>query len=119
MNLNLTAFEECFWTIPFLKQLKQNFTNVKSSSFFCIYSYDFQRLWLDSEKAENIRKLAKDFLIATGNTEFNIGEGELRDVLFVYDETNESAFYNRRKIRLEFLDYEIKRLTEIMQKDVA
>lgn len=111
MNPNLTAFEEFFWTLPFLKQLKHDFWN-NPASFFCIYSASFAGLWQQPESKEQIKKMARDFLVAIGDTKHQVSKDF--DIIFeLIDEADSGNLpqEERREIRLQFLDHEIARLT--------
>ena len=118
MNPNLTAFEECFWTLPFLKQLKQEFEKSKHM-FLCNSSPAFADLWMDEGAQNSIRKMGQDFLnsnVMIPNTVPDIRYDLQLHHRMLFDST---CIYDYKEIRLKFLDHEIKRLTEIMQKEVA
>lgn len=118
MNPNLTPFEECFWTLDFLKKLKRDFNYDVKYSFFCAVSPAFYDLWNDPVGNERIREIAQNFLNTLENNVTELGETnnyQLSDRIIFQS----SERYTYREIRLKFLDHEIKRLTAIMQKDVA
>jgi hypothetical protein len=118
MHAHLTPFEECFWTLPFLKELKRNFEK-SVCEFLCNASSAFADLWMDEGAQNEIKKMAQDFLDSNVLIPNVIREAysdlEVRERMLF----NSSPVYGFREIRLKFLDYEIKRLTGIMQKEVA
>jgi len=94
-----TSFKR-LWTKTSLKRIRKEFV-LHYSGFICNASLEFSDLWNSGHRVEIIR-LAKEFVIPMGD------DGVGADGLLFGD----SYRRRRKEIRLEFLDHEIKRLSE-------
>lgn len=105
-----TSFKR-LWTKTSLKRIRTAFANSHISfsyGFLCLGSREFKSIW-NSHKNE-IRNISKDFLGEKDWERNNSFEKSFKcDTLFY---PGRGGSEGRKELRLEFLDHEIKRLSE-------
>ena len=97
----MSTFEET-WTKEFVESLLEEFTKQGEINYLCIASNRFKVLW--SHYSDDLSQLAERFI---QNTDNQLGSVFNYDILFSCEEIR-----SRRRIRIEFLKYEIERLSK-------
>lgn len=103
-------FEE-EWTLSFVRKLRRNFGKNKKKSYFCDVSPKFKKLWGNTKHRFKIVKLADKF---HKRREDEFGYVIVSSGYHVYGPDSLPLFWSpsgyQRRVRVAFLDHEIKRL---------
>lgn len=103
MNTNT----ESEWTIKNVRKIQKEFLSSKNNFLLCKSSNTFFKIYC--KECGKIKQLAGDFLNKRKNTKFYIGGL----CLFIQNEVMDKSM---RRIRLDFLSHEIKRLEKEEKK---
>lgn len=99
-----TSFKR-LWTMTSLKRIRKELQMDTQSTFLCVASLEFKAIWREYQK--EIKTLAESFIGSP------LGRIDVFNSLFRDGGNNfPAAREARRKIRLEFLDHEIARLSK-------
>jgi uncharacterized small protein (DUF1192 family) len=103
-------FEE-EWTLSFVRKLRREFGKKKKKNYFCDLSPKFQKLWGNTKHRFKIVKLADRF---HKRREDEFGYVTVSSGYHIYGPNSSPLFWSpsgyQRRVRIAFLDHEIKRL---------
>jgi hypothetical protein len=105
-----TPFEKEVWTLEFLERLKRDFVE-NHYLFLCCASSEFEAIWDNPDTNKEIIKIAKNYLDSLGDQcDFRLSNEESEDIedRMLFSISPSIGYFTTR---LNFLNYEIKRLT--------